>query len=130
MKDNGVALSYLLWFLDPKTDPGTNMWSRKCFLNITGPDSHSHVSVKLLREGQPAMTVFLPPQPCHFLIALRTVCSGLFLPRPIRAKILGRPNGVRAVSRFVTEVQQNIFRDSSVSVELTESCFAGQCIRS
>lgn len=130
MKDNGVALSYLLWFLDPKTEPGTNVWSRKYFLNIAGPDSHSRVSVKLLREGQPALTVFLPPQPRHFLIALRTVCSGLFLHRPVRAKILGRPNCVRAVPRFVTEVQQNRFRDSSVSLELTESCFASHCIRS
>lgn len=130
MKDSRVALLNLLWFLDPKTEPGTKLCFRKCFLNITGPDSHSHVQRNSEGRAQPALTVSLPPQPCHFLIALRTVCSGLFLHRPIRAKVLGCPNGVRAVLRFVAEARQNIFRGRSVTLVLTEFCFASQCIRS
>lgn len=125
-----MALSNLLWFLDPKTEPGTKLCFRKCFLNIAGPDSHSHVSEKLRREGSASPGRVPPTSTLPFPIALRTVCSGLCLHRPARAKVLGCPNGVGAVFRFVAEARQNIFRGSSVTLVLTEFCFASQGIRS
>ena len=142
MKDSGEALMYLLCFLEPKNRTWyktvfQKMLSEHCWprfsltcLNAT-PEREETISQSWHHQrAQPALKVSFSPQSCHFLTALRTVRSGLFLHRPIRAKVLGYPNSVGTVLRFVAEVGQNIFRGSSVTLVLTEFCLANQCIRS